>query len=103
MTLLVAVVLIMSVIGMATHSREVTYGYCDGDAFINFYTGYGCKLDKTWAVQAAESGKEENYEPYSDGEQMYVMDATCTNNGSRIAIGYVRLSVSERISMIYVQ
>lgn len=32
---------------------------------------------------------------------MYVMDATRTNNGSRIAIGYVKLSVSEQISMIY--
>lgn len=96
-TLLVAVVLIMAVIGMAAQNREVTYGYCDGNTYINSYTGYGCKLDNTWTVLTAE-------DLLQDGEVEdtgYVMKAICPEKYAIIDLYYDKLSLYDRISMIY--
>lgn len=96
-TLLVAVVLIMVVIGMANQNREVTYGYCDGDAYINSYTGYGCKLNKAWTVYTAE-------DLLQDGEVKdtgCVMKANCEGNRSAIELYYEKMSLSDRITMLY--
>lgn len=96
-TLFVGVVLIMVLIGMASQNREVTYGYCEGDAYINSYTGYGCKLDKTWVVQAAE-------DLLQDGEVEEagcVMRAICAETYSIIELYYDKLSLSNRITTLY--
>lgn len=97
MTLLVVVVLIMALIGMAIQNREVTYGYCDGNTYINSYTGYGCKLNNAWMVQTAE-------ELLQDGEVEdtgCIMSAACAENYSILELYYDKLSLNERISMLY--
>lgn len=99
--LLAVTALVVVIIGMATQSRTFSYGSLTGDTYVNAYTGYGCKVDPSWTIEAAQAGKESEFEPEVSENEIRVMDANGENNGAWISLDYVKLSFFERLAMLF--